>query len=303
MPSNERQIASTLDRIKTILGDGFLAPNPKGLDMLRDAVPHLPQDLIDLYAIAGGTLDSDLHDIRLMTPDEIVESIDIFRQNASQPYPFNSFSVFGDGTNGVIFAADNTGNHLGMHLAPPYAGRCFMFDHEDEMFVPRFWSLASLLDSLAKMLNSAPDPFDIYTFVTQVADYPARDPSLRSEEDRELSKKLLAEFKSDPGKHAATALGAVYLSHPDDMAELTEFLDSDDDRVRSEICRLIGLRRYLPAIGHMVRAALERCDNNTIIFAIAALRDWPHADAQAALRSMKDKVAPGFAIYFPKEPS
>jgi hypothetical protein len=135
-------------------------------------------------------------------------------------------------------------------------------------------------------------------FGNMPTDYPVIDPTLADDNDRALSLQLLADHHNDMDKNKAEAYAAMQLSHPDDMEIFAALLDSPDMWISERMCRIVGLRRYRPAINRMVQAAAI-AGGNRIIASIVALRDWPDDEAQDALMVLRSRVDEGYSAYFP----
>src|SRR5262249_32700541 len=115
---------------------------------------------------------------------------------------------------------------------------------------------------------------------------------------RELSLQLLTQYYRDPHRYRADAHAAMQLSHPDDMETFANLLDSEDMWISEKMCRIVGIRRYRPAINRMVEVAIAK-GGNRIIAAIVALRAWPEEEALSALRELKGRLGKNYDAYFP----
>ncbi len=159
---------------------------------------------------------------------------------------------------------------------------------------PTFRSLARMIEAMID--HSLLDGLDC---IDAPNDYPVANASSATDQDRALSLQLLNEHLALPEEHAASAFAAMQLSHPSDMGAFLPLLDSDNMWVAEHMFRLVGLRRYEPAIQQMTRRAAER-GGNRVIAAIVALREWPGTAAEDALRWLYAHVEPGCHSWFPE---
>jgi hypothetical protein len=283
---------TALDRLRRAVPEDLWPPDAAGLEDLQRNVSQLPLEVSQVYSQVGGMRRSPRLPLRLMRPGEVAATVQDFRLAGQTSYDAGS-APFGDGEHAILLFSDDSGNYLGLHLKAPLAPRGFILDHEEPNFEPRFKSLARMLDALAESV----DREECY-FGDMPTDYPAIQPALVNADDRKLSLQLLNQHYRDPHKRRAEAHAAMQLSHPDDMETFANLLDSEDMWISEKMCRIVGMRRYRPAINRMVEVAIAK-GGNRIIATIVALRGWPDEEALSALRVMKGRVGKDYEAYFP----
>jgi hypothetical protein len=287
---------SALNRLRMAVPEAVLPPDPAGLEQLQRKVPKLPLEVCQVYAQIGGMRWTSRLPLHMMPPLDVAATIQDFRRlhEREEDDWGTCLAPFGDGESGILLFSDDGSNYIGLHLRAPYATRGLILDHEEPSFAPQFRSLASVLNALANSVDK-----ECY-FGNMPTDYPVIDATLADDNDRALSLQLLADHHSDPDKNKAEAHAAMQLSHPDDMEIFAALLGSPDMWISERMCRIVGLRRYRPAINRMVEAAAIAGGNNRIIASIDALRDWPDDEAQDALRVLRSRVDKGYSGYFPQ---
>jgi hypothetical protein len=279
-------------RLRRAAPEDLWPPDAAGLEDLQRNVSQLPLEVSQVYSHIGGMRRSPRFPLYLMRPGEVAATVQEFRL-AGQTLHDAGLASFGDGEHAILLFSDGNGNYLGLHLKAPFAPRGFILDHEEPNLEPRFKSLASMLDALAQSV----DREECY-FGDMPTDYPAIEPALVNADDRELSLQLLNQYYHDPHKYRADAHAAMQLSHPHDMETFANLLDSEDMWISEKMCRIVGLRRYRPAINRMVEVAIAK-GGNRIIATIVALRGWPDEEALSALRVIKGRLGKAYDPYFP----
>jgi hypothetical protein len=288
-----KELSGAISRLKATFPDRLQPPDLSALNRLVELVPNLSTEVKELYQEIGGMSPAD-GPVYLMPTDEVTSTIVEFRKlEAGDAYDVG-MSRYGNGRDLLLLFNDFGSNYWGLHLNPPCAPRGFVLDHDEMSAEPTFRSLARMLETMID--HCLLDGLDC---IDAPNDYPVLDAPTASENDRVLSIQLLNEHLSLPDKRAELAFAAMQLSHPDDMGMFAPLLDSADMWVAEHMCRLVGLRRYEPAIQPMIRAAAE-CGGNRIIGAIVALRDWQSPEAEAALLWLYDRVEPGCRSWFPE---
>jgi hypothetical protein len=286
------ELSAAISRLKATFPDQLQAPDPSALSRLLELVPDLPTEVLELYQEIDG-MSPPRAPVHLMPAAEIADTVTMFRSlDAGDSYEAK-ISRYGSGRDLLLLFNDFGSNYWGLHLKSPYAPRGFVLNHEEMTAEPAFGSLARMLETMINhCLHGGLDCIDAPN------DYPVLDAAFATEQDRALSRQLLKEHLAFPEKHSS-AFAAMQLSHPDDTEMFAPLLHSDDMWVAEQMCRLVGLRRYGPAIQTMTREAAER-GGNRIIGTIVALRDWPGQEAETALRWLYDHVEPGCRSWFPE---
>lgn len=269
-----------------------LPPSEQELSRLIVEIPDLPSDLVELYSLIGGTQQTSDTNIYLMSPHRVIECIAMFRE-LKHVQLFEGDSEYGDGKTGLLLFADSCGDHLGLYLRQPFAPRGFLYQHDDFAINPSFRSLSRMIDAIA-LTHPDADCIDVK------ADYPFISSENTSPIDSQLSFHLLQQYYSDPSAKGELAIQAMNLVHPKDAEVIVKLLESPIPFVVARACSLVRFHRCTPAIKLILTAAIRfRNDNDVVIGAIVALRDWEIPEAQDALEIMKKEFR-DFEGYFPK---
>ncbi len=284
-------LTAVLERLRSAVPEAVLPPDPGGLGELLRLVPGLPSDVRQAYAVTGGMRATERLPLYLMPPRDVAATIEEVRRPDGSALAWVGRTEFGDGKTGLLLFTDDK-RHIGLHLREPGC-RAACLNHDEPSSEPRFKSLASILNALLGWLDH--DDIDFDDIAT---DYPIREARAVAPDDRALSLQLLARYLGDENKCAAIAAAAIQLSHPHDMPQFLQLIDDEHTGVGEKVCRIVGLRRFEPAINRMKTGS--RVATIALIGAIVALRDWPGELAADALKSLRRRLGDDYGGYFPK---
>jgi len=276
------------------LGLPVLGPCPpeRLVRLAEEVEAEVPEPVAQLYRAFGGLGDGASFPMRLMPPDEVVETHALLRDQAEylQPDPEVRY-----------FWCDDNSNFAGVFVAGPLAGTVCFLDHDEPCAVPRYRTVARFFDRCTEARAAGHDWYDMPT------DYPAPGAELAEpwrSEDRALVARLresLAHAEVDPERRVLTALQILQLTPPEDIAELVGFLDDERPWVQETACRMMGLRDYHPAIPRLAEIVRADQSNNPVIASIGALARMTAPEARPLLVALKGEIDEGFDIYFPDD--
>ncbi len=253
-----------------------------GLQSLERYSPLIPLDMIQMYRAIGGVADGSGLPYTIMSPTEI---IDISRGLAQ-----TEDAAYSNGVDRLFFCFDGSGDYVGVHLDGWLAGKVFIFNHEEPMDFPAFSSVGAFFKA---MLNGFDEKEGCCGLENE---YP-----LRSERcidgDAYLVQKYLSDYYGDPEANCNSALYALRLLSFDSTEEAVKLMDADDEWVQEEACRVLGVRKYAPAVQKLNEIALKGKQNGKIA-SILALRKIATNEAKEILGQLAESLGEPYAPYF-----
>jgi hypothetical protein len=196
---------------------------------------RFPDDVLQMYRTCGGLRDESwtgIPPMRLMGPDEAIETAEILRDGADMysPSPKARYLFTDDGSNWV-----------GVFVQGPLRGKLTILDHDAPQRHPRFRDVASFIDKLVDAGRRDLDWPEMNT------DYPLRPESDAAliADAAPLAEHYLAKYRAATSttKAVRAATTALHLLPPSDWPVLRELLQSPHQYVRYVALKVVGLHQ------------------------------------------------------------
>lgn len=256
------------------------------LSGLTRFAPNLPPPMLKILERHAGMEPANVLPIRLMSPEEVLETAAQIREG--------EYSRFSDGVNRVLCWTDDNSNYAGIFVRGDMEGKVFFLDHEE----PRDWPAFRSATSFWAAFLAAADAGAFWFEMRQ--DYPSRNPDdarLETPEDRALGRKYFELYQADPTGHTNQAFYALRLLGYEDTPLALRLADSLNMWIQEEACRLVGLRRYAPAVPKLKELAL-RGQHNGRIASILALKKINNNEARQVLAELRRELGSRWDVYF-----
>ena len=221
---------------------------------------------------------------------------------------FDGFCRFGSLRGSAPFWRGSNGEFALAFLSGPLTGRVYIIDYDGRNESVSYRTVNSFVDSLNEGAAERVNWYNLRTDYYVYTDYfiwragvckPAAESDLAA--DREAVAALRAEYASatikdvfDDHHYAMNILG---VTPPSETESILEFLDSDDMWIQARSCRIVGHRRFEPAIQKLGVVACEGTANGATA-AMDALGRIGTPAAVEELRRIAPRIEKGLENYF-----
>jgi hypothetical protein len=183
-------------------------------------------------------------EFRLMPVSEVVETHPVFQDLDLPTLAWHAFWT------------DDNSNYAACYTSGPLRGKVCLIQHDDLQLAPRFRSARSFCTAL---LQAADEGMDFREFP---ADYPALTASREEDaDDRALALQYAAECgkTGDEEQRVYLAQCAINLLPYAETEPLLAFARDQNQEVRIQASGLLGHRRVLSAMPHLIELLRARC--------------------------------------------
>lgn len=250
-------------------------------DLETAAACTLPEELRSLYRQADGMSEAGTLPLRWMPLDEVRRDLDVLREAEMTTEEIRALWT------------DDQGNYAAVYVDGSLRGRICFLDHEEVDPTPAYADLAAFREALLQAARAGQGWYEML----QARPAP---PALSPQDEKELALALdyleQAGAAKDAKKRCKLLFKAMELFPASETHRIQPFLQDDDMWVQERACRLLGKRRYVPAIPAIADVA-RRGKHNGKIGAMVALREWDHPEAAAQCAQLLEEIDPNWAIY------